>query len=1024
METVANWSVRPVFITSTFQDMQAERDWLWDFVRPAIEDRLRRHRCHLEWIDLRLGAGDARAETEAEREAEVLKVCLDEVRRSRPFLIALIGDRYGWVPPHDRAKAAAEEAAIKGDIEGRSVTDLEIDFGVFQDPDQRRRSLFFLRDPLPYDTMGEYAARFSVAHDTEDKDAAAHADRLAVLKARISNEFGDRRHRYAAAWNVETNRVTGLDEFGKQVEEAIWAQLEAELAEAAAPTELSWQEQEARVLDEFAADSRSDFQGRNTLLDDIAALIASPTQEGADWALCLTGPPGTGKSAVFAELLVRQQTTSALVLAHAAGASPRAPSVDAMLRRWIGDLSVFLNELVELADNADIETVDRNFASVLGRAAAQRRVVVLLDALDQFEPTPRGRFLTWLPTLWPPNARLFVTAIPGDGSTALARRPGTATRAIPALTEVEARAIFAAIHARYHRTPDAAVLAALMQKPEVGWSNPLWLYLAVEQANLLDEDDVALAERAYDTAWRTGKRLQALLLDRVAVFPADLQGLYCFTFNHAARRFPGLAPAFLGLIAVGAAGWRESDFRAVLPGVSGEAWDDLRFAYLRRLFRGQLRPRGALEQWDVAHAQMRSAIRAWLSDRGVAEPDLHAALARHLLGLPIDDPLRATETMRHLLGAGQLAPAAVYYADRSLPDAAAAGATRFLADAWLADQPATPARAQLADMLVLPDLPSAIAGLLAHRLLFDLRDAIAAEGLLASVRDLLTLLIPALVRLAAQDPRNAGWQRDLAVSQGKIGEVQEAQGNLSAALTSYQIALAISDQLAQVDPGDDGWQRDLAVSHSKIGEVQEAQGNLPAALTSYQAALAISDRLAQADPGNAGWQRDLAASHNRIGDVQQAQGNLAAALTSYQASLAISARLAQADPGNADWQRNLTVSHSRIGDVREALGNLAAVLTSYQASLVIADRLVKADPGNARWQRDLGGSRARIGDVQRAQGNLPAALTSYQADFAITDRLAKADPGNAGWQRDLAASHKRIGEVKQAQGNLVAALTS
>jgi hypothetical protein len=100
METVANWGVRPVFITSTFQDMKAERNWLWDIVAPAIETELRRYRRHLEWIDLRLGADATSTETEAEREALVLKVCLDEVKRSRPFLVALIGDRYGWIPQH------------------------------------------------------------------------------------------------------------------------------------------------------------------------------------------------------------------------------------------------------------------------------------------------------------------------------------------------------------------------------------------------------------------------------------------------------------------------------------------------------------------------------------------------------------------------------------------------------------------------------------------------------------------------------------------------------------------------------------------------------------------------------------------------------------------------------------------------------------------------------------------------------------------------------------------------------------
>jgi hypothetical protein len=83
-----------------------------------------------------------------------------------------------------------------------------------------------------------------------------------------------------------------------------------------------------------------------------------------------------------------------------------------MLRRWIGELAAFLNEPAELAENADAETVEGSFASLVGRAALRRQVLVLVDALDQFEQTPRGRFLTWLPTLWPANARLFARAIP------------------------------------------------------------------------------------------------------------------------------------------------------------------------------------------------------------------------------------------------------------------------------------------------------------------------------------------------------------------------------------------------------------------------------------------------------------------------------------------------------------------------------------------------------------------------------------------------------------------------------------
>ena len=302
-------------------------------------------------------------------------------------------------------------------------------------------------------------------------------------------------------------------------------------------------------------------------------------------------------------------------------------------------------------------------------------------------------------------------------------------------------------------------------------------------------------------------------------------------------------------------------------------------------------------------------------------------------------------------------------------------------------------------------------------------DVQQAQGDLAAALTSYQASLAIAERLTKADPDNAGWQRDLSVSYDNVGDVQQAQGDLATALTSYQASLAIRERLAKADPGNAGWQRDLSVSYNKVGDVQQAQGDLATALTSYQASLAIRERLAKADPGNADWQRDLSVSYNKVGAVQQAQGDLATALTSYQASLAIRERLAKADPGNAGWQRDLSVSYKRIGAVQRAQGDLTA-LTSYQVSLAIAERLAKADPGNAGWQRDLSVSYDNVGDVQQAQGDLATALTSYQASLAIRERLAKADPGNADWQRDLSVSYNAIGDVQQAQGDLAAALTS
>lgn len=215
------WQSRPIFISSTFSDMQAERDHLFTHVFPALEERLKARRRHLEWVDLRLGVATA-GETQAEaRELQVLKVCLAEVRRCRPFLIVLLGHRYGWVPPSGRMTAATAEEGFAVEAIGRSVTDLEIRFGALADPTQQPRSFFYFRESLPYRDMArDVAALYSDAH-ADRPDAVHSARKLAELKAEIERALPDRVRRYSAGWDQARQRVTGLEAWGQQVLEEI-----------------------------------------------------------------------------------------------------------------------------------------------------------------------------------------------------------------------------------------------------------------------------------------------------------------------------------------------------------------------------------------------------------------------------------------------------------------------------------------------------------------------------------------------------------------------------------------------------------------------------------------------------------------------------------------------------------------------------------------------------------------------------------------------------------------------------------
>ena len=111
------------------------------------------------------------------------------------------------------------------------------------------------------------------------------------------------------------------------------------------------------------------------------------------------------------------------------------------------------------------------------------------------------------------------------------------------------------------------------------------------------------------------------------------------------------------------------------------------------------------------------------------------------------------------------------------------------------------------------------------------------------------------------------------MSHSKIGDVLVAQGDGPGALAAYRKGLAIAEALAARDPANTEWQRDLSVSHDRIGDVLVAQGDGPGALAAYRKGLAIAEALAARDPANTEWQRDLSVSHSKIGDVLVAQGD-------------------------------------------------------------------------------------------------------------------------------------------------------
>jgi hypothetical protein len=97
-----------------------------------------------------------------------------------------------------------------------------------------------------------------------------------------------------------------------------------------------------------------------------------------------------------------------------------------------------------------------------------------------------------------------------------------------------------------------------------------------------------------------------------------------------------------------------------------------------------------------------------------------------------------------------------------------------------------------------------------------------------------------------------------------LGDLQAAQGNLADALASFRNALAIREHLAALEPDNAEWQRDLTVNYSKLASVFEQSNDSAGALALLRQGQAILDRLAKLAPDNSKWKSELAWFNNKI----------------------------------------------------------------------------------------------------------------------------------------------------------------
>lgn len=503
-----------LFISSTFRDMEADRDELAKHAVPQLRRLCEERGVVWSEVDLRWGVTEAQAER-----GDTLPVCLAEIDRCRPYFICILGERYGWTH-YDLSEELLESYPWLRAHAGASITEIEIIHAALRDQSRANRAWFYFkrRQPRPPAVRQPqmlfsrlFGAALPKAAPAAESEPPERRRKLAALKRRIRSS------------RLPWRRYSTPADLAQAVAEDLTRAINLDFPAGSARDPL---EQETSLQEAYAASRALVYvrSGRNyRLLDDAVR------QESA--RVVVTGLAGCGKSALLANWSTRLSVVrpDAFVFRHFVGATPASTDWIAMVRRLAGQLCGAAEVHREVP--AQPFALRAFVAEILSTVSKRAEVILIVDGVDHLEDRDAARELRWLPASLAANVRVIASTGEGPALEAL-RKIGFGLLPMAEISPFERAKIIIRRLRHFGKRLDHVYLKKLVESGQT--ANPLFL------ATVLDE------LRVTGTFGSLGARI-----DEYLALPS-LDALYAGLLDRYERDYgqqrPGLVKDALSII--------------------------------------------------------------------------------------------------------------------------------------------------------------------------------------------------------------------------------------------------------------------------------------------------------------------------------------------------------------------------------------------------------------------------------------------------------------------------------------------